>query len=104
MLKGNALPVAIGLTTLLMTPLWLQHVFSTDGGLIAIGGGQLSEADIFGSKKRPVKPAMHPVVFHVLAVAGLSNFALSALAIVGSYLGVSLFSSCGARVHGIVGE
>ena len=32
MLKGNALPVAIGLTTLLMTPLWLQHVFSTDGG------------------------------------------------------------------------
>ena len=40
----------------------------------------------------------------VLAVAGLSNFALSALAFVGSYLGVSLFSSCGARVHGIVGE
>ena len=39
----------------------------------------------------------------VLAVAGLSNFALSALAIVGSYLGVSLFSSCGARVHGVVG-
>ena len=34
--------------------------------LIAIGGGQLSEADIFGSKKRPVKPAMHPVVFHGL--------------------------------------
>ena len=32
MLKGHALPTAIGLTTLLMTPLWLQHVFSTDGG------------------------------------------------------------------------
>ena len=39
----------------------------------------------------------------VLAVAGLSNFALSALAIVGSYLGVALFSSCGARAHGVVG-
>ena len=36
------LGIAIALSTLLMAPIWMEHLLSPDGGLVAIGGGKLT--------------------------------------------------------------
>ena len=45
----DAVPKSIALVTLLLCPTWLSHLFADDGGLITLGGGMLTEADIFGA-------------------------------------------------------
>ena len=80
----KTLPISIGVATALMAPIWVQHLASKDGGMLAIGGGKITEADIFGDRKTP---AMHPMIFHVLAIAGVAHFTLSAMAIAGTALG-----------------
>ena len=45
----DAVPKSIALVTLLMCPTWLSHLFADDGGLLTLGGGMLTEADIFGA-------------------------------------------------------
>ena len=45
----DAVPKSIALVTLLLCPTWLSHLFADDGGLLTLGGGMLTEADIFGA-------------------------------------------------------
>ena len=42
------LGIAIALSTLLMAPIWMEHLLSPDGGLVAIGGGKLTLEDVVG--------------------------------------------------------
>ena len=55
----KTLPIAITISTLLMAPIWVQHLTSPDGGLVAIGGGKLSIEDVVGDGRR--KAGMHPI-------------------------------------------
>ena len=81
----KTLPIAIAISTLLMAPIWVQHLFAPDGGLVAIGGGKLSELDILGDGKK--NKGMHPIVFHLCAIAGVAHFTLSFMAIAATALG-----------------
>ncbi|KAH8098428.1 hypothetical protein JL720_1371 [Aureococcus anophagefferens] len=99
----NAVPYSIALVTLLMCPTWLSHLFADDGGLITLGGGMLTEADIFGapgSFSTKKIPPMHPIVFHVCAVCGLFAFALCFIAIAATYYGDAKVKKVVCAIYG----
>ena len=93
--KG-ALSIAIGLATLLMAPIWVQHLLAADGGLIAIGGGKLTESIIFGDKRMK---GIHPIVFHLCAIAGVAHFTLSFLAIAATALGDATLKKVATAIY-----
>ena len=75
----QALAISIAaVTALIFAPVWVQHLFAKDAGLLALGGGKLTEADIFGDKRTP---AMHPMIFHTVAVCAVMGFGFSFIAI-----------------------
>ena len=79
-------PIMISIVTAVFAPMWVQHLVAADGGILAIGGGKLTEKDIFGDKRTP---GMHPMIFHALAIAGIAHFTLSAMAIIATTMGGS---------------
>jgi hypothetical protein len=79
------LGIAIALSTLLMAPIWMEHLLSPDGGLVAIGGGKLTLEDVVGDGKK--NKGMHPIVFHLTAIAGIAHFTLSFMAMAVAFLG-----------------
>ena len=95
----KALPLSIAVGTLLLAPIWVQHLVSKDGGLIAIGGGKLSEEDLFGDGKK--KKGMHPIVFHLTAVAGIAHFALSFMAIAATYYGDKMVKKAITAIYAV---
>ena len=80
------------------------HLTAPDGGILAIGGGKITEADVFGKGKKPGFP---PILFHICAIAGVAHFVLSALAISAAAMGppalkkvvVFIYFSRGAASH-----
>ena len=94
----KTLPIALTISLLIFTPMWLQHLISPDGGLIAIGGGKITEAMIFGDKKTK---GMHPIVFHLCAIAGIAHFALTFLAIAATYFGDATVKKVTASIYAV---
>ena len=81
----KSLGIAIALSTLLMAPIWMEHLLAKDGGLVAIGGGKLTLVDVVGDGKK--NKGMHPIVFHLTAIAGIAHFTLSFMAMAVAFLG-----------------
>lgn len=76
---ANTLGLSLFFATVLLAPLWLQQIFADDAGLIAIGGGKITEAQIFGAGGRG--PQGYPLIlFHSLAYSGVLGLHLMALA------------------------
>ena len=82
----NAVPLAISLVTLLLSPTWLSHIFAADAGIVALGGGKISETDVFGNGTSRNR-GMHPLLFHCCAMLGVMAFAFSFTVIAASALG-----------------
>ena len=82
----KSLAIALTVSTLLMAPIWVQHLTAPDGGLVAIGGGKLTEVDVIGDGTKKNK-GMHPIVFHLCAIAGVAHFTLSFMAIAAAAFG-----------------
>ena len=77
---SNPLTVGLSLCTLMMAPVWIQHLVAPDGGLIALGGGNFpaSQEDV---------DSLPPLAMHCVFVIGVTAMALSALAIAASFYG-----------------
>jgi hypothetical protein len=76
---ANTLGLSLCCASILLAPLWLQQIFADDAGLAAIGGGKISEAQIFGGGSRG-PPGYPPILFHSLAYSGVLGLHLMALA------------------------
>jgi hypothetical protein len=85
----NAFTYSLCAATLLFLPMWVQHIAAADGGLMAVGGGRLSEEDIFGKmNKKGVMVGGYPkIVFHCLAMLGVTAIAFSVLCILAAHYG-----------------
>ena len=85
----NAFTYSLCLATLLFLPIWVQHLTAADGGLMAVGGGKISEEEIFGkTNKKGVQIGGYPkLMFHALAIVGNTAIWFSVLAIMVSYYG-----------------
>ena len=68
----NAFTYSLCLATLLFLPIWVQHLTAADGGLTAVGGGKISQEEIFGktNKKGVNVGGYPPLMFHCLAIIG----------------------------------
>ena len=62
----NAFTYSLCLATLLFLPIWVQHLTAADGGITAVGGGKISEEEIFGkTNKKGVTVGGYPkLMFH----------------------------------------
>ena len=85
----NAFTYSLCLATLLFLPIWVQHLTAADGGLMAVGGGKISEEEIFGkTNKKGVTVGGYPkLMFHALAIVGNTAIWFSVLCILVSYYG-----------------
>ena len=85
----NAFTYSLCLATLLFLPIWVQHLTAADGGLTAVGGGKISQEEIFGkvNKKGVSVGGYPPLMFHCLAIIGNTAIWFSVLAIMVSYYG-----------------
>lgn len=85
----NAFTYSLCAATLLFLPMWAQHLFAADGGLIAVGGGKISEEEIFGKmNKKGVMVGGYPlIVFHALAILGVTVIAFHVLCILAAHYG-----------------
>ena len=85
----NAYTYSLCLATLLFLPIWVQHLTAADGGLMAVGGGKISEEEIFGkTNKKGVQIGGYPkLMFHCLAIIGNTAIWFSVLCILVSYYG-----------------
>ena len=83
----NAFTYSLCLATLLFLPIWVQHLTAADGGLTAVGGGKISQEEIFGKTKK--KGVVGSYQAHVPRAAIMGNTAIcfSLLAIMVSYYG-----------------
>ena len=79
------LTYAIALVTVMFAPIWVQHLTAEDSGLIALGGGKITQQDVDN---------FHPLMRHVCAVVAISNFAFSALT-----LGCSLYGDATVKSY-----
>ena len=95
----KALPLSIAVGTLLLAPMQVMHLVSKDAGMIAIGGGKISEEEIFGDGKK--KKGMHPVVFHLAAVAGIAHLTLSFMAIAATYYGDKMVKKAVTAIYAV---
>eukprot|EP00562_Extubocellulus_spinifer_P024130 CAMPEP_0178674142 /NCGR_PEP_ID=MMETSP0698-20121128/34711_1 /TAXON_ID=265572 /ORGANISM="Extubocellulus spinifer, Strain CCMP396" /LENGTH=146 /DNA_ID=CAMNT_0020318267 /DNA_START=54 /DNA_END=494 /DNA_ORIENTATION=- len=77
---SNPLAAGLSLCTVMMGPVWIQHLVAPDGGLIAMGGGGFpaSQEDV---------DSLPPLAMHCVFVIGVTALALSALAIAASFYG-----------------
>ena len=68
----NAFTYSLCLGTLLFLPMWVQHLTAADGGITAVGGGKISQEEIFGkTNKKGVTVGGYPkLMFHCLAIVG----------------------------------
>merc|ERR1719183_2485788 len=73
----SPLVYSVGLLTLAFGPMWVQHLIASDGGVLAMGGGKITELEIFGDGKK-VK-GYPPLMFHVTAIAGVAHIFLTAI-------------------------
>jgi len=85
----NAFTYSLCLATLLFLPIWVQHLTAADGGITAVGGGKISQEEIFGkTNKKGVQIGGYPkLMFHCLAIIGNTAIWFSVLAIMVSYYG-----------------
>lgn len=82
---ANTLGLSLCFATILLAPLWLHQIFSDDAGLVAIGGGKITEAQIFGGGRG--QQGYPLILFHSLAYSGVLGLHLMALAVYVAFTG-----------------